>query len=75
METAQVKSNYELLAEFIEKSIENTFWIYYKYFDENTKIKFKKYLENKGIIPKKIYQKRIENYPETERDFPIDWDK
>ena len=36
---------------------------------------FEKYLENKGIIPKKIYQKRIENYPEIERDFPRDWDK
>ena len=75
LETAQVKSNYELLADFIEKSVENTFWMYYKYFDENTKMKFEKYLENKGIIPKKIYQKRIENYPETERDFPRDWNK
>ena len=75
LETAQAKADYRLLTEFIEKSIENTFWIYYKYFDENTKIKFEKYLENKGIIPKKIYQKRIENYPETERDFPRDWNK
>lgn len=75
LETAQAKADYRLLTEFIEKSIENTFWIYYKYFDENTKIKFEKYLENKGIIPKKIYQKRIENYPETERDFPRNWDK
>ena len=75
LETAQAKADYRLLTDFIEKSIENTFWIYYRYFDENTKIKFEKYLENKGIIPKKIYQKRIENYPETERDFPRDWNK
>ena len=75
LETAQVKSNYELLADFIEKSVENTFWMYYKYFDEDTKMKFEEYLKNKGIIPKKIYQKRIENYPETERDFPRDWNK
>ena len=75
LETAQAKADYRLLTDFIEKSIENTFWIYYRYFDENTKIKFEKYLENKGIIPKKIYQKRIENYPEIERDFPRDWDK
>lgn len=67
--------NYKLLTEFIEKSIENTFWIYYKYFDENTKIKFEEYLKNKGINPKEIYQKRIENYPETEREFPRDLNK
>ena len=70
LETAQAKADYRLLTDFIEKSIENTFWIYYKYFDKNTKIKFEEYLENKGINPQEIYQKRIENYPETERDFP-----
>ena len=75
LETAQAKADYRLLTDFIEKSIENTFWIYYKYFDKNTKIKFEEYLKNKGINPKKIYHKRIENYPETERDFPRDWDK
>ena len=75
LETAQAKADYRLLTDFIEKSIENTFWIYYKYFDKNTKIKFEEYLENKGINPKEIYQKRIENYPETERDFPSDWYK
>ena len=75
LETAQAKADYRLLTDFIEKSIENTFWIYYKYFDKNTKIKFEEYLENKGINPKKIYHKRIENYPETERDFPRDWNK
>ena len=72
LETAQAKADYRLLTDFIEKSIENTFWIYYKYFDKNTKIKFEEYLKNKGINPKKIYHKRIENYPETERDFPRD---
>ena len=75
LETAQAKADYRLLTDFIEKSIENTFWIYYKYFDENTKIKFEEYLENKRINPQEIYQKRIENYPETERDFPRDWNK
>ena len=75
LETAQAKADYRLLTDFIEKSIENTFWIYYKYFDKNTKIKFEEYLENKGINPQEIYQKRIENYPETERDFPRDWNK
>lgn len=39
------------------------------------KIKFEEYLKNKGINPREIYQKRIENYPETERDFPSNWDK
>ena len=45
LETAQVESNYELLADFIEKSVENTFWMYYKYFDEDTKMKFEEYLK------------------------------
>jgi len=75
LETAQVESNYELLTDFIEKSIENTFWIYYKYFDEDTKMKFEEYLKKNGINPKEVYRKRFEDYPETERDFPRDWDK
>ena len=75
LETAQVESNYELLASFIEKSAENTFWMYYKYFDEDTKMKFEEYLKKNGINPKEVYQKRFEDYPETERDFPRDWDK
>lgn len=75
LETAQAKADYRLLTYFIEKSIENTFWIYYRYFDENTKVKFEEYSKNKGINPREIYQRRIENYPETERDFPRDWNK
>ena len=75
LETAQVESNYELLADFIEKSVENTFWMYYKYFDEDTKMKFEEYLKKNGINPKEVYQKRFENYPETGRDFPRDWYK
>ena len=75
LETAQVESNYELLSDFIEKSVENTFWMYYKYFDEDTKMKFEEYLKKNGINPKEVYQKRFEDYPETERDFPRDWDK
>ena len=75
LETAQVESNYELLAGFIEKSAENTFWMYYKYFDEDTKIKFEEYLKKNGINPKEVYQKRFEGYPEIERDFPRGWDK
>ena len=75
LETAQAKVDYRLLTDFIEKSVENTFWIYYKYFDENTKMKFEEYLKKNGINPKKVYQKRFKDYPETERDFPRDWDK
>ena len=75
LETAQVESNYELLAGFIEKSAENTFWMYYKYFDEDTKMKFEEYLKKNGINPKEVYQKRFQDYPETERDFPRDWYK
>ena len=75
LETAQVESNYELLADFIEKSVENTFWMYYKYFDEDKKMKFEEYLKKNGINPKEVYQKRFQDYPETERDFPRDWDK
>lgn len=75
LETAQVELNYELLADFIEKSVENTFWMYYKYFDEDTKMKFEEYLKKNGINPKEVYQKRFQDYPETERDFPRDWDK
>ena len=75
LETAQVESNYELLAGFIEKSAENTFWMYYKYFDEDTKMKFEEYLKKNGINPKEVYQKRFEDYPEIERDFPRGWDK
>ena len=75
LETAQVESNYNLLADFIEKSVENTFWMYYKYFDEDTKMKFEEYLKKNGINPKEVYQKRFQDYPETERDFPRDWYK
>ena len=75
LETAQVESNYELLADFIEKSAENTFWMYYKYFDEDTKMKFEEYLKKNGINPKEVYQKRFQDYPETKRDFPKDWNK
>ena len=75
LETAQAKADYRLLTDFIEKSIENIFWIYYKYFDEDTKMKFEEYLKNKGINPREIYHKRIENYPETERDFLREWNK
>ena len=75
LETAQVESNYELLTDFIAKSVENTFWMYYKYFDEETKMKFEEYLKKNEINPKEVYKKRFEDYPETERDFPRDWNK
>ena len=70
LETAQAKADYRLLTDFIEKSIENTFWIYYKYFDEDKKMKFEEYLKKNGINPKEVYQKRFQDYPEKERDFP-----
>ena len=38
-------------------------------------MKFEEYLKKNGINPKEVYQKRFEDYPETERDFPRDWDK
>ena len=72
---AQTNSDYSLIINFMKQSIENTFWIYYKYFDENMKIKFEKYLEENGFNVKEVYQKRLEKYPETERDFPKDWNK
>jgi len=42
LEIAQVESNYKLLADFIAKSVENTFWMYYKYFDEEISISLQK---------------------------------
>ena len=75
LETAQANADYRLLTEFIEKSIENTFWMYYKYFDEDKKMKFEEYLKKNGINPKEVYQKRFQDYPETEREFPRDWNK
>ena len=75
LETAQAKADYRLLTDFIEKSVANTFWMYYKYFDEDKKMKFEKYLKKNGINPKEVYQKRFQDFPETEREFPRDWDK
>ena len=75
LEIAQAKADYRLLTDFVEKSVENTFWMYYKYFDKDTKMKFEEYLKKNGINPKKVYQKRFKDYPETERDFPRNWDK
>ncbi len=75
LEAAQTNSDYSLIINFMKQSRENTFWIYYKYFDENIKIKFEKYLEENGFNAKEVYQKRLEKYPETERDFPKYWNK
>ena len=33
--------------------------MYYKYFDEDTKMKFEEYLKKNGINPKKVYQKDL----------------
>lgn len=38
-------------------------------------MKFEEYLKKNGINPKEVYQKRFEDYLETERDFRKDWDK
>ena len=75
LEAAQTNSDYSLIINFMKQSMENTFWIYYKYFDENMKIKFEKYLKENGFNVKEVYQKRLEKYPETERDFPKEWNK
>ena len=37
LEIASIDKNYIPLTEFIKRSIENTFWIYYKHFNEETK--------------------------------------
>lgn len=75
LEAAQIKEDYSLFTDFIKKSIENTFWICYEYFDKNTKIKFEEYLKKNEIDPKEIYQKRFKMYPETEKNFPNNWYK
>ena len=31
--------------------------MYYKYFNEDTKMKFEEYLKKNGINPRKVYQK------------------
>ena len=33
--------------------------MYYKYFDEETKMKFEEYLKNNEINPKEVYQKDL----------------
>ena len=75
MKNIIAKKDYSPIINFMKQSIENTFWIYYKYFDENMKIKFEKYLKENGFNVKEVYQKRLEKYPETERDFPKEWNK
>ena len=57
--TAQAESNYELLADFIEKSVENTFWMYYKYFDKDTKMKFEEYKKRMELIRKKFIKRDL----------------
>lgn len=59
LETAQVELNYELLADFIEKSVENTFWMYYKYFDKDTKMKFEEYKKRMELIRKKFIRREL----------------
>lgn len=73
LETAQTNFDYSLLIEFIKRSVENTFWIYYKYFDENMKIKFEEYLKENNIDVKNVYEKRLIDNPKSEKDFPRNW--
>ena len=42
--------------------------MYYKYFNEDTKMKFEEYLKKNGINPRKVYQKIFD-------DKLTDWQK
>ena len=61
LETAQMNLDYSMITNFVKESIENTFWIYYRYFDESMKIKFEKYLEQNGIDVKKVHKNSMKN--------------
>lgn len=55
LEKAQAEFDYELIIKFIKSSIENTFWLYYKHFNEEIKEKFENYLEQNGINIEDFY--------------------
>ena len=73
LEKAQVEFDYELIIKFIKSSIENTFWLYYKHFNEETKEKFENYLEQNGINTEDFYKEWIGKKPEILIDLPRKW--
>lgn len=73
LEIASIDKNYIPLTEFIKRSVENTFWIYYKHFNEETKEKFENYLKKNGIEIEKFYKEWIDRKPEILIDLPRNW--
>ena len=73
LEIASIDKNYIPLTEFIKRSVENTFWIYYKHFNEKTKEKFENYLKKNGIEIEKFYKEWIDRKPEILIDLPRNW--
>jgi len=73
LEIASIDKNYIPLTEFIKRSIENTFWIYYKHFNEETKEKFENYLKKNEIEIEKFYKEWVDRKPEILIDLPRNW--
>ncbi len=73
LEIASIDKNYIPLTEFIKRSVENTFWIYYKHFNEETKEKFENYLKKNEIEIEKFYKEWIDRKPEILIDLPRNW--
>ena len=73
LEIASIDKNYIPLTEFIKRSVENTFWIYYKHFNEETKQKFENYLKKNKIEIEKFYKEWVDRKPEILIDLPRNW--
>ena len=73
LEIASIDKNYIPLTEFIKRSVENTFWIYYKHFNEETKEKFENYLKKNEIEIEKFYKEWVDKKPEILIDLPRNW--
>lgn len=73
LEIASIDKNYIPLTKFIKRSVENTFWIYYKHFNEETKEKFENYLKKNGIEIEKFYKEWVDRKPEILIDLPRNW--
>ena len=73
LEIASIDENYIPLTEFIKRSVENTFWIYYKHFNEETKEKFENYLKKNEIEIEKFYKEWVDRKPEILIDLPRNW--
>ena len=73
LEIASIDKNYIPLTKFIKRSVENTFWIYYKHFNEETKEKFENYLKKNEIEIEKFYKEWVDRKPEILIDLPRNW--